>query len=92
MPPSTSLTSYILVEVQSSNGGEEEWGHNQITLTDGHRQVLLDFFLGTPQHRRFSMTTIDRLINLLTGFRSALQLESELISKKRTRPFAKRTK
>ena len=80
-PVSTGHTSYILVEAESTRGGEYKWGHYMLTLADCRRRVQLEFFLGTKVARRLSLKKINLLIDVLTQFRDALIKESALIEK-----------
>ena len=77
----TSHTSHILVEVESSRNGEYQWGHYMLTLADCRRRIQWEFFLGTKQARRNSLRKINLLISLLMRFRDALQTEVDLIEK-----------
>jgi hypothetical protein len=79
-PASTGYTSYVLAEVESSQGGEYRFGHYMLSLADCRRRVELEFFLGTAVARRQSLAKIDLLLNVLTAFRSALETEMQLIS------------
>ena len=79
-PASTGYTSYVLAEVESSQGGEYRFGHYMLSLADCRRRVEFEFFLGTALDRRQSVAKIDLLLNVLTAFRSALATEVELIS------------
>ena len=77
----TSHTSHILAEVESSRNGEYQWGHYMLTLADCRRRIQWEFFLGTKQARRNSLRKINLLISLLMRFRDALQTEVDLIEK-----------
>ena len=77
----TSLTSHILAEVESSRNGEYKWGHYMLTLADCRRRIQWEFFLGTKQARRNSVRKINLIISLLMRFRDALQKEIDLIEK-----------
>jgi hypothetical protein len=80
-PASTGHTSYILVEVESSDNGDYQWGTNMVTLADCHRSIRLEFFLGRKRERRRSLAKLNLLIDTLTRFRDALTKESDLIDK-----------
>lgn len=80
-PVSTGLASYILAEVESSQGGSYKWGNNLLTIADCHRRIQLEFFLSTKQARRIALRKIDLLIDVLTAFRDALVKEIALIDK-----------
>lgn len=80
-PVSTGHTSHILVEAESSNNGENKWGHYMVTIADCRRRILIEFYLGTKRARRISLAKIDLLIAVLTRFRDALLKENELIEK-----------
>ena len=80
-PTSTGYTSFILAEVESSDGGAYKYGNYLLTLADCKRVIKLEFFLGTKQARRIALKKIDLLINVLTQFREALIKEIDLIEK-----------
>jgi hypothetical protein len=82
-PVSTDQTSYVHAVVESSRDGEYPWGTNMLTIADCRRSVQLEFFLGTRRARCVSLAKIDRLINILTRFRTALAKEIQLIEKRR---------
>jgi hypothetical protein len=81
-PTSTGFTSYVLAEVESSDGGEYRCGHYMLTLADCRRRIELEFQLSTPLARRQSLAKIDLLLEILTGFRAALAAEAQLIAKR----------
>ena len=80
-PASTGIPSYVLAEVESSDGGKSKCGHNMITLADCRRQIQLEFFLGSPRDRKQSVAKIDLLVEVFSAFRNALQEEAQLIAK-----------
>src|SRR5215470_9470735 len=80
-PISTSHTSYIYVEAESSRDGEYSYGNYLLTLADCRRIVRLEFLLSTKQYRRMSLKKLDLLINVLTAFRDAIQKEIALIER-----------
>jgi hypothetical protein len=80
MPVSTGVPSYVLAEVESSNGGEYNCGHNMLTLADCHRQIQLEFPLATARERRHSLAKLDLLLEVFIAFGTALQQEAQLIS------------
>ena len=80
-PTSTGYASYILAEVESSDGGAYKWGNYLLTLADCKRVVQFEFFLGTKQARRIALKKINLLINVLTQFRDPLVREIALIEK-----------
>lgn len=80
-PAVTGYTSFILVEVESSDGGAYKWGNYLITIADCRRVIKLEFFLGTKQARRMALRKISLLIDVLTRFRDALAKEIALIEK-----------
>jgi hypothetical protein len=77
---STSSTSYVLAEVESSQGGEYRYGHYMLSLADCRRRIELEFSLGSARSRRQSVKKLDLLINVLNAFRQALVKEAELIA------------
>ena len=80
-PPSTSTTSYVLAEIESTRDGSYRWGTNMLTIADCRRRVELEFFLGNKQARRRSLAKIDLLISILTRFRETLAKEIAQIEK-----------
>jgi hypothetical protein len=80
-PVSSGICSYVLAEVESSDGGQYKCGHNMITLADCRRQIQLEFCLGTPRDRKQSLAKIDLLVEVFSAFRTALQQEVQLIAK-----------
>jgi hypothetical protein len=82
-PASSRSTSYILAEVESSDGGTYRYGHYMLTLADCKRQIELEFYLGTAKTRRQSLAKVDLLIEILRDFRQALNTEAKLIEKVR---------
>ncbi len=77
---STGHTSYILAEVESSRGGEYNWGHYMLTIADCRRRIQLEFFLGTVRARRESLRKLDLLLKVLGTFRNALVSEAQAIT------------
>jgi hypothetical protein len=80
-PASTRTTSFIFVEVESSQNGEYRFGHYMVTIADCSRRIELEFLLSTSRARRQSLAKIDLLIHVLTQFRFALNEEAKLIAK-----------
>ncbi len=80
MPASSGIPSYVLAEVESSNGGEYKCGHYMITLADCRRQIQLEFPLATARDRRHSLAKIDLLLEVFIAFGTALQKEAQLIA------------
>jgi hypothetical protein len=50
-PASTGFTSYVLAEVEASDGGEYTCGHNMLTVADCRQRVELEFLLDTARLR-----------------------------------------
>ena len=80
-PVSTNHTSYIHAHVESTREGEYKFGDNMLYIADCHRQIELEFFLGTKHARKLSLRKINLLIAILMRFRDALAKEIELIEK-----------
>lgn len=80
-PASTGYTSYILAEVESSDGGAYKWGNYLLTIADCKRVIKLEFFLGTKKDRRIALRKINLLIDVLMRFRDALVKEIAMIEK-----------
>jgi hypothetical protein len=79
-PPSTGFTSYVLAEVESSDGGGHQCGRNMLTLADCRRRIELEFCLTTALERRRSLAKVELLLEVLTAFRDALAAEAQLIA------------
>src|SRR5215210_3394985 len=77
---SSGHTSHILVEVESSRGGEYKWGHYMLTIADCRRRIQFEFFLGNLRARRESLKKLDLLLNVLSSFRSKLLAEAHAIT------------
>jgi len=86
MPKSTGVPSFIMAEVESSNGGEYSCGHYMITLADCRRQIQLEFPLTNVRSRRQSLAKIDLLLKVLVDFGTALQKEAQLIHDTSSQP------
>lgn len=82
-PLSTGFTSYVLAEVESSEGGTYKCGNYHLTLADCRRKVEFEFFMGNSRDRRQSLAKIDLLVEILNEFRSALKEEARLIAEAR---------
>lgn len=78
-PVSTGFTSYIYAEAESSDNGEYKQGNYMLWIADCTRRIEIEFFLGTPRHRRQSLKKINLLLQVLTDFKTALEKESKLI-------------
>jgi hypothetical protein len=77
---SSGTTSYVLAEVESSNGGEYRYGHYMLSLADCRRRIEFEFSLGTARARRESLAKLDLLIEVVVAFREALVTEAQLIA------------
>jgi hypothetical protein len=80
---STSTTSYIFVEAESSQNGAYKFGNYIVRIADCETSVFFEFYLGSKQARRLSLAKIDRLIKTLTTFRDQLRREAKLIEEYR---------
>ena len=80
-PPSTSSTSYVLAEVETTDEGENCWTTNLLIVADCRRRIQLEFSVGNRQERRRSLAKINLLIEVLTRFRDALTKEIASIEK-----------
>ena len=78
-PISTSHTSYIYAEAESSRDGDYRSGNYLLTIADCRRIVRLEFLLSTKRYRRLSLKKINLLIDTLTQFRDVLKREIALI-------------
>ena len=81
-PASTGFTSYVLAEVESSDGGEYRCGQYMLALADCRRRIELEFCLSTAPNRRQSLAKIDLLLEVLSRFRAALAAEAQLIAER----------
>jgi hypothetical protein len=70
-----------MAEVASTYGGQDVWGSNILTIADCHKRVQFDFCIGNRKARRRSLAKINLLLEVLSGFRDALQKEIELIER-----------
>ena len=91
-PPTTGFTSYVLAEVESSDGGEYKCGQYLLTLADCRRRIDLEFLLSTAHKRRQSLAKIDLLLEVLSGFRAALVAEAQLIAEREREQQCQHTK
>ena len=91
-PVSTSHTSYIYAEAESSRDGKYTCGNYLLVLADCRRIVRLEFLLSTKQYRRFSLKKLDLLIDVLTKFREVVQKEVALIERGQHREATKASK
>jgi len=80
-PASTGKTSYIHVQVESSQGGKYKFGDNLVHIADCHRSTQLEFFLGSERDREESLDKINLILSTLDTFRATLIKEIELIKK-----------
>jgi hypothetical protein len=92
VPASTGFTSYVLAEVESSDGGEYKCGHYMLTLADCRRRVELEFCLSTALERRQNLAKIDLLLEVLTKFRAALATEAQLIAEREREKMSRAAK
>ena len=90
-PISTGFTSYIFVEAETSDNGEYKQGNYIVILADCRRRIELEFFLGTARHRKQSKAKINKLIDILTRFKDALDKESQLIEDYESQPPKSKT-
>lgn len=81
-PISTGFTSYVLAEVESSEGGDYKCGNYILTLADCRRRIDLEFCLARALDRRQSLAKIDLLLEVVNKFRSALMIEAQLITER----------
>ena len=91
-PVSTSHTSYIYAEAESSRGGKYSYGNYLLMLADCRRIVRLEFLLSTKQCRRRTLRKLNLLIDVLTAFRDAVQGEIALIERGQRRGPTKANK
>lgn len=91
-PISTSHTSFIYCEAESSRDGEYVCGNYRLTLADCRRIITLEFLLSTKQYRRMSLRKLNLLIDVLTAFRDAVKREIALIERGERREPSKSSK
>ncbi len=91
-PASSRTTSYIVAEVESSNGGEYALGTNMLTVADCGRQIELEFFLGNARDRQRSLAKARLLADIVNTFCEGLREEAALIDKNDNKPRKRATK
>jgi hypothetical protein len=93
-PDSPGDTSSVLLEAEDSENGNKVSGQYTVAITDNHRRVNLDFYLGTAKHRRQSMKKIDTLITQLVRFGHTLMTQAQAIEKasKTSKPTKSKTR
>jgi len=64
-PASSRTSSYIVAEVESTQGGAYALGTNMLTIADCGRQIQLEFFLGNARDRQRSLAKLSCLRKLL---------------------------
>jgi hypothetical protein len=84
-PVSSRTTSYIVAEVESSDGGTYELGTYMLMLADCRRSIELEFALTTAYSRKKSLAKVDLLFEVLSAFREGLHAEATLIEKRKAR-------
>lgn len=80
-PASSGTSSYIIAEIDSSFEGTYELGSNLLTIADCHRQIQLEFFLGTPRERKRSLAKARLLADVINTFYAGLVEEARLIDR-----------
>lgn len=73
-------TSYILAHVEDSENGTTSHGSNALVIADCRRSILLEFYLGSEEHRSQSLNKIDLLLRTISEFRDELLNQAGLIS------------
>ena len=87
---SSGMTSYIFVEVESSQNGAYKYGNYTLRIADCDASLLFEFELGSPYRRFLSLRKLDRLVNTLVDFRARIHKEASQIEA--YRPPRKATK
>jgi hypothetical protein len=80
-PASSRTSSYIIAEVESSEGGTYALGTNMLTIADCGRQIQLEFVLGNARDRQRSLAKAELLAEIINTFCEALREEAKLIAK-----------
>ena len=80
-PASSRTSSYIVAEVESTEGGAYALGTNMLTIADCGRQIQLEFFLGNARDRQRSLAKAELLAEIVNTFCEALREEAKLIAK-----------
>ena len=83
-PPSSRTTSFIMAEVESSNGGSYPLGTYMLVLADCHRRIELDFSLSTASARKESLAKADFLFQVVKAFHEGLHEEAGLIENRKS--------
>lgn len=80
---SSRTSSYIVAEVESSDGGSYDLGTNMLTIADCGRQIQLEFFLGNARDRKQSLAKAELIAEIVNTFCETLREEARLIEKNR---------
>ncbi len=80
-PASSRTSSYIVAEVESTQGGAYALGTNMLTIADCGRQIHLEFFLGNARDRQRSLAKAELLAEIINTFCESLREEAKLIPK-----------
>ena len=80
-PASSRTSSYVVAEVESTDGGAYALGTNMLTIADCGRQIQLEFFLGNARDRQRSLAKAELLAEIINMFCEALREEAKLIAK-----------
>src|SRR5687767_16036711 len=80
-PISEGAPSFIQAVADSSDEGTYLLGNYLLIIADCERRIMLKFHVGNPKARRKACAKVDRLAQVVNGFRDALIREIELIDK-----------
>jgi len=80
-PASSRTSSYVVAEVESTDGGAYALGTNMLTIADCGRQIQLEFILGNARARQRSLAKAELLAEIVNRFCEALREEAKLIAK-----------
>jgi hypothetical protein len=77
----SNINSYIIAEVESSEGGTYRLGTNMLTVADCNKQIELEFSLESTRARRKSLARAELLADFINGFRDSLREEAKQIER-----------
>ena len=77
----SNTSSYIIAEVESSEGGTYRLGTNMLTIADCSKQIELEFSLTSSRARRRSLALAKLLAGLINDFHDSLREEVKQIER-----------
>ena len=80
-PIKDGAPSFIQAVAEDSDEGTYLLGNYLLIIADCERRIMLKFHVGSRKARKQARAKIDRLAQVVNGFRDALLKEIELIDK-----------